>query len=233
MIASGPAARATDADLATILAEGAGQLELDLDGARIDRLVAYLRLIERWNATYNLTAVRDVRTMATQHVVDCLAAIATLRTLLRSDKRPRILDVGSGAGLPGVVVAIVDAAVDVVCVDSVGKKAAFITQVAASLALENLNVMHARVESIASSPAYEIVVSRAYASLADLVRSTRHLLAPDGWWLAMKAKISAEELSGPAEQGVSFDAFEVQVPGLEAERRILVARNPSHRGTHP
>ena len=125
LIASGPAARATDADLATIIAEGAGQLELNLDGARIDRLVAYLRLIERWNATYNLTAVRDVRAMATQHVVDCLAAIPTLRTLWRSDRRQRVLDVGSGAGLPGVVVAIVHAEIEVLCVEQRGQEDGF------------------------------------------------------------------------------------------------------------
>ena len=224
MTASVPATAVADADLASVIAAGATELGLDLQAAQIHLLVAYLRLIDRWNLTYNLTAVRDPKAMATQHVVDSLAAIPTLRSLLRRDK-PRILDVGSGAGLPGVVVAIVEPRATVVCVDSVGKKSAFVTHVAASLGLGNLSARHARVEDMTPPPSYDVIVSRAYATLADIVSSTRHVLAPDGEWLAMKGKSPTQEIAEASRLGVAFAVRPVRVPGLGAERCLLTAKD--------
>lgn len=219
-----PGATIADADLGSVIAAGATQLGLDLRASQVDLLVAYVRLIDRWNATYNLTAVRDPAAMATQHVVDSLAAIPTLRTLVQGD-RPAILDVGSGAGLPGVVIAIAEPRFAVVCVDSVGKKAAFITHVAASLRLGNLAARHARVEDLTSSPRYDVIVSRAYAALADIVTSTRHLLAPGGWWLAMKGKPTDQEVAEAARLGVAFSAHVLRVPGLASERCLAMAQD--------
>lgn len=210
----------TDEDLALIIANGAARLGVDLHRGQIDQLVAYLRLIDRWNATYNLTAVRTLAAMATQHVVDCLSVIQPMRTRLAVGER-RILDVGSGAGLPGVVIAIAEREASVVCVDSVGKKAAFVTQVAATLALGNLAAIHGRVEAMKAPPAFGLIASRAFASLPDFVSSTRHLLEEGGWWMAMKGKVPLEELSLGTRSGIGFHVEQVVVPDLEAERCLI------------
>jgi 16S rRNA (guanine527-N7)-methyltransferase len=213
----------TDADLAAVITSGATRLGVDLEAERTGHLVAYVRLIERWNATYNLTAVRDARAMATQHVVDSLSAIASVRAHLPGDNR-RILDVGSGAGLPGVVIAIVDKEAVVTCVDSVGKKAAFVKHVAITLGLDNLSAVHARVESMRAPPAFGLIVSRAFASLSTLVSSTRHLLGSGGWWLAMKGKVPLEEIRDASAAGVVFEVERISVPGLDAQRCLLLGR---------
>ena len=223
MTASLPSGPQTDAELASIIASGATSLGVDLDGERIANLVAYLRLIERWNATYNLTAVRSVRAMATQHVVDSLSAIASVRAHLPLDNR-RILDVGSGAGLPGVVIAIVDNDMLVTCVDSVGKKAAFVRHAAMTLGLDNLSAVHGRVEAMSAPPAFGLIVSRAFSSLSNFASSTQHLIGPGGWWMVMKGKVPLEEISDAAVSGFVFDLERISVPGLEAERCLLLAR---------
>jgi 16S rRNA (guanine527-N7)-methyltransferase len=223
LTASLPSRPETDADLASVITSGADCLGVDLDGEQTGYLVAYLRLIERWNATYNLTAVRSVRAMATQHVVDSLSAIASVRAHLPDDNR-RILDVGSGAGLPGVVIAIVDREAHVTCVDSVGKKTAFVKHVAMTLGLDNLSAVHTRVESMRAPPAFGLVVSRAFASISDFVSSTQHLLGPGGWWIAMKGKVPLGEISDAASSGLVFEVEPISVPGLEAERCLLVAQ---------
>lgn len=220
-----PSALGGDAGLAALIANGAAQLEVELDPGRVDRLVAYLHLIERWNATYNITAVRGLHAMATQHIVDSLSAIPTLRRLLRGRVRGRVLDVGSGAGLPGVVMAIVEPGIDVTCVDSVGKKVAFITQASGVLALGNLSAVHTRVEAMRPPPAYDVVVSRAFASITDFIASTRHLLNPGAWWMAMKGGVPLHELAATAERlCVTLEVESLHVPGLEAERCLVLGR---------
>ncbi len=213
-----------DAELAAIIATGAAQLKVELEPGRVDRLVAYLHLIERWNATYNLTAVRGLNAMATQHIVDSLSAIPTLRRLFRGPGRGRVLDVGSGAGLPGVVMAIVEPGIDVTCVDSVGKKAAFITQASGTLGLRNLSAVHARVEAMRPPPAYDVVVSRAFASVSDFIASASHLLSPGGWWMAMKGKVPHQELSAAERLSVTLEVEPLHVPGLDAERCLVLGR---------
>jgi 16S rRNA (guanine527-N7)-methyltransferase len=206
--------------LAEQIDAGAGALQIELSPTQVAGFVAYLRLIERWNATYNLTAVRDPAKMITHHLLDCLAAAAAL--LRHRDRRTvrTIVDVGSGAGLPGLVLASVLPESRVTCVDSVGKKAAFITQAAAAAGLANARALHRRVESLEGR--YDIVASRAFASLAGFVRATRHLVADNGEWMAMKARDPADEVG--VLKGVTTTLELLQVPGLAAERCIVWMR---------
>ena len=206
------------------LAAASTQLGLSLSEAHLDQLLAYLDLLQRWNATYNLTAVRDPDRMLTQHLIDCLAVIAPLRRQLGSDGVPkRLLDVGSGGGLPGIVIAIVNPNIDVTCVDTVGKKAAFIQQVAASLRLRNLHSQHARVEQMKTA-SFDVVTSRAFASLADFVALTRQHLAAEGFWLAMKGKDPVDERAALAANVDVFHVEQLSVPGLDAERCLVWMR---------
>jgi 16S rRNA (guanine527-N7)-methyltransferase len=199
----------------------AAAVGVPLDDGTAERLLRYLALLQRWNATYNLTAVRDPEEMLVQHLFDCLAVIAPLRRQLPG--AGRLLDVGSGGGLPGVVIAAVCADVQVTCVDTVGKKAAFIRQASAELALPNLRAEHARVEALKQAP-FDVITSRAFASLADFTRLTRHLLAPTGVWMAMKGKRPDEEIAAlPAGVDV-FHVEQLNVPGLNADRCLVWMR---------
>jgi 16S rRNA (guanine527-N7)-methyltransferase len=212
------------------LERGAATLGLLLSASQVDALMAYLALIERWNRVYNLTALRQPDEMLTHHLLDSLAVVLPLQRHLSSaglTAAPRLLDVGSGAGLPGVVLAIVLPQLHVTCIDTVGKKASFIQQVAAELSLRQLRSQHARVEAWAGhagESAFDIVTSRAFSSLADFVALTRHHLAPQGVWLAMKGKRpSDEERVLPSDVEV-FHVEQLLVPGLEAERCLLWMR---------
>ncbi len=204
--------------------EGAcDSLGLALDPAALDRLLAYLALLQRWNATYNLTAVRDPGEMLTQHLADCLAVVGPLRRQLGAGTSRRVLDVGSGGGLPGVVLAVLEPGWSVTCVDAVGKKAAFIRQVAVELRLRNLAAEHARVESLKAG-GFDLITSRAFASLADFVSLTRKLLAADGVWAAMKGKTPDAELAALPAGIAVFHVEPIAVPGLDAERCIVWMR---------
>ena len=196
--------------------------------AQAAALLAYLALLQRWNATYNLTAVRDPAQMLTQHLADCLALMPPLQ---QHRAQGRLLDVGSGGGLPGVVVAVMLPGLDVTCVDTVGKKAAFIRQVAAALQLPNLHGEHARVEQLRAAP-FDVVTSRAFASLADFTRLTRDLLAPAGVWLAMKGKPPDDEIAALPPEVEVFHVEQLQVPGLDAQR-CLVWMRPLATATPP
>jgi 16S rRNA (guanine527-N7)-methyltransferase len=194
---------------------------LSLDLAALDRLIAYLRLLQRWNATYNLTAVRDPAQMVVQHLADCLAVVGPLRRQWGPEPAGRrILDVGSGGGLPGVVLAIADAGWEVVCVDTVGKKAAFVRQVAAELGLPRLRGEHARVEQL-SAGRFDVVTSRAFASLPDFVALTRRHLGEGGCWMAMKGKRPDEEIAALPPEIDVFHVEQVSVPSLHAERCLV------------
>lgn len=202
------------------LRQDAAALGLTLPEGALDRLVTYLALLRRWNAAYNLTAVRDAAQMRVQHLADCLAVIGPLRRQIGDGRPQRILDVGSGGGLPGVVLAVASPAWDVSCVDAVGKKAAFVRQMAGELALPNLHALHARVESLPGPP-FDVITSRAFGSLSEFVRVSRSLLAPGGVWMAMKGRRPANELAGlPADVEV-FHVEPLAVPGLAAERCLI------------
>lgn len=209
------------------LEQGAVALGLSLTAGQITQLLDFLALLVKWNKVYNLTAVRDPQEMLTHHLLDSLAAVPPLQRHLASlpgtDAPVQHLDVGSGGGLPGVVFAICCPQLQVHCVDTVAKKAAFIQQAAATLHLPSLRGIHARVESLPGP--YAIVSSRAFASLLDFTTWSRAAIAPDGVWLAMKGKHPQEEIAAlDTEQVQVFHVEPLAVPGLEAERCIVWLR---------
>lgn len=196
------------------------QLGLAASEGQLEQLSGFLAQLQRWNMTFNLTAVRDPAQMLVQHLADCLAVLPALE---RQRAAGRVLDVGSGGGLPGAVIAILRPALDVTCIDAVGKKAAFVRQVAGLLALPNLHAAHGRVEQL-KAPPFDLVTARAFASLSDLVKLTRPLLAPGGAWMAMKGRVPDDELAGlPADVEV-FHVEPIRVPGLGAQRCLVWMR---------
>ncbi|MBW8759045.1 MAG: 16S rRNA (guanine(527)-N(7))-methyltransferase RsmG [Burkholderiales bacterium] len=205
------------------------QLGLTLSSQDRTHLLAYMAMIQRWTKVYNLTAVRDTDEMFTHHLLDCLAVIAPLRQRCREagEGALRVLDVGSGAGLPGVILAMLNPAWQVTCVDAVAKKAAFIRQAAAELALPNLHGVHGRVEAAGTfkTPEFDLITSRAFASIHDFTALTGHLLAPQGRWAAMKAKLSAEERAAVPADVEMFHVEQLEVPDLH-ENRCLVWLRP-------
>lgn len=203
------------------LRAGVLALGLSLSDDQIAQLLAYLDWIAKWNRVYNLTAVRDPADMLTHHLLDSLAVIAPLNRQ-RGGRAIRLLDVGSGAGLPGVVIAICcpDAQVD--CVDTVAKKAAFIQQVAVALRLPNLRGLHARVESLTEP--YDVVSSRAFASLVDFITWSRQALGQGGVWMALKGKHPGDEIAALPSDVAVFHVEPLVVPGLGAERCVVWIR---------
>ena len=204
------------------LLEGLRTLRLELDEHQITRLLDYQALIGKWTKVYNLTAVRDPAEMLTHHLLDSLAAIAPLTRYLQKaglEQGSKLLDVGSGAGLPGVVIAICCPTVAVTCVDTVAKKAAFIKQAALALKLPNLTGLHARVEAI--DQPFDVICSRAFASLLDFTQWSVGALAPQGVWMAMKGKHPADELAVLPAAVKVFHVEQLQVPGLDAERCVV------------
>jgi len=219
-----------DVSLRQTLTQSAAQMGVPLTETQTSALLAYMALIQKWNKVYNLTAVRDASAMLTHHLLDSLAVISPLQSQLQTlrsadagaPERVRLLDVGSGAGLPGVVMAIMCPEIQVDCVDTVAKKASFIQQVAVTLRLPNLRGVHARVERLTDK--YQVVSSRAFASLVDFTSWSVNALAEQGIWMAMKGKHPADELAAlPATISV-FHVEQLNVPGLGAERCIVWMR---------
>lgn len=224
--------------LTDALRQGLESLQLVLGEETQRCLLDHLALIARWNRVYNLTAVREPETMLSHHLMDSLAVLPALRTVLQQRAQaagtgtqlggaagdPRVLDVGSGAGLPGVVLAVVEPRWHITCVDAVAKKASFIRQVAAELGLPNLHALHARVEGMSHSPGFDVVTSRAFASLADFVSLTRHLVSPGGCWMAMKGKVAEEERAALPPDIEVFHVEQLNVPGLGAQRCLVWMR---------
>lgn len=227
-----PAPTPTPNALRATLTQGIAALDLTLSDAQIAQLLDFLALLQKWNKVYNLTAVRDPAEMLTHHLLDSLAAVPPLQRHLAglseaggaggAGQGARLLDVGSGGGLPGVVFAICCPGLDVSCVDTVAKKAAFLQQAAATLRLPNLHGIHARVETLAGP--FDLVSCRAFASLPDFTVWSRAALAQGGTWLAMKGKHPADEIAAlPADVQV-FHVEPLTVPGLDAERCIVWMR---------
>lgn len=204
------------------LQAGLAALRLSADDAVVERMLQYLDLLLKWNRAYNLSAVRDPQQMLSQHLLDCLAALPSLDR--RVGSRPvRILDVGSGAGLPGVVWALMRPHWSVVCVDAVAKKMSFVRQVIAELRLKNLQAEHARVEALGQG-GFDLVTCRAFASLADFTSLTQPCLAADGCWVAMKGKRPDDEIAALSPQVEVFHVEPLQVPGLDAQRCLVWMR---------
>ena len=207
------------------LRAGLRALALDLSDTQIHQLLDYQDLIGKWTKVYNLTAVRDPAEMLTHHLLDSLAAIAPLKRHLQQaglEQGSTLLDVGSGAGLPGVVIAMCCPAVAVTCVDTVAKKAAFIKQAALALKLPNLAGLHARVESI--DKPFAVICSRAFASLHDFTQWSDSALAAKGVWMAMKGKHPVDELAALPATVKMFHVEQLKVPGLDAERCVVWVR---------
>lgn len=214
-------------DLRQQLEQGAAQLGLHLSVEQFDKLMDFLDLLQKWNKVYNLTSVRDPQEMVSLHMLDSLAAVPALQRHVASlgkavGERTRQLDVGSGGGLPGVVFAICCPEVDIDCVDTVAKKAAFLQQAAVSLKLPNLKGIHARVETLKGP--YEVVSCRAFASLIDFTTWSRRAIADNGIWFAMKGKHPQNEIDALGKGVQVFHVEPLQVPGLDAERCIVWAK---------
>lgn len=195
-------------------------LGLAASASQVDALHRYLDLLQHWNATYNLTAVRDREAMLTQHLADCLAVVPALQGRAPAG---RLLDVGSGGGLPGVVLATLLPGWQVTCADAVAKKMAFVRQVAGSLPLPNLRAEHTRIETL-KAPPFDVITSRAFASLAEFVSLTRHLLAPGGVWMAMKGRVPDDEMAALPAGVQVFHVEQLDVPGLDAQRCLVWMR---------
>jgi 16S rRNA (guanine527-N7)-methyltransferase len=205
------------------LAEGVAELGLDLGPAQLGQLVRYVDLLARWNRVHNLTAVEPGQTL-THHLLDSLSIVPTLKTRVHVKAKLRVLDVGAGGGLPGIPLAIALPAAHVTLLDKVGKKVAFLRQVQLELGLPNVDAVHARVEQL-HAPPFDVILARAFATLLELVRLSRSLLANDGCWCAMKGMLPSAEIEEleRAQLGVRIaQIVKLHVPRLDAERHLIL-----------
>jgi 16S rRNA (guanine527-N7)-methyltransferase len=199
-----------------LLAAGIAEMDLSVSLETQLKLLSYLELLQKWSKVYNLTAVRDPLEMVTLHLLDSLSVLPYI-------KAQSLLDVGSGAGLPGIVLAICRPQLQVTTIDTVQKKAIFMRQVKGELGLENLEVVHARVENYQPTEKFEAIISRAFSEIALFIKLTKHLIAENGQWLAMKGVASQQELEGLE---IKFNSIiPLKVAGLEAERHLVVLEN--------
>jgi 16S rRNA (guanine527-N7)-methyltransferase len=203
------------------IASGAAKLGVDLSPQQIRQLEHYAQRLMRWNAVHNLTAIRSGRELLTHHLLDSLAIVPHVSRLAAGEPA-RVLDVGSGGGFPGIVLAVADPSLRLTLVDAARKKCAFLTQVRLELRLQGVEVVHGRVETL-SLPPQDIIVARALAALAQIVTWTVHLLKPGGCWLAMKGKRPDDELSA-LPRDVSAAVLPLRVPGLDEQRHLIVMR---------
>lgn len=195
------------------LEAGLAQLGLELSAEQIDRLNQYLALLNKWNKTYNLTAVRETERMVAYHVLDSLSALPHIQGL-------RVLDVGSGGGMPGMLFAIARPDWQLTLIDANHKKTTFLRQAAIELGLNNVEVHCERVEALAA-PAFDVITSRAFADLAEFVRLTRHVLADGGVWAALKGVYPYEEIAQLPDDIRVVSVQALHVPGLDAERHLV------------
>ncbi|MEZ5657937.1 MAG: 16S rRNA (guanine(527)-N(7))-methyltransferase RsmG [Burkholderiaceae bacterium] len=221
------------------LIAGMQQLGLDTDSQVIERLLAYRALLERWGRVFNLTAIRDPMTMVSAHLLDCLAVIPALRRHWGHMPSGPWVDVGSGAGLPGIILAITEPHQPIHLVEPVGKKAAFLRQCCGELGLRAVRVHECRIEDSSArtlqAPAAAMIICRAFASLADFVGGARHLIGPDTRLVAMKAARWQQEVNDYATAGAANDnrgiaiedTLTLQVPMLDATRALILLKMPS------
>ncbi len=200
-----------------LLAEGLAAMSLELDTATQSQLLEYLRLLAKWNRTYNLTAVRQPEQMVMKHLLDSLSILPYLQG-------PRILDVGTGPGLPGIPLSLACPAWHFCLLDSNGKKTRFVAQAVSELGIKNADVVQSRVEDFRPPERFNTITARAFASIAVILDSTRHLVAEDGRFLLMKGTYPAAELEALPNGFVLEAAQPLTVPGLEAERHVLIIK---------
>jgi len=206
--------RMAPVDAARKLSEGLSSLGLGADPAKEVLLLRYLELLAKWNRTYNLTAIDDPLEMVSRHLLDSLAVVPHLRGR-------RILDLGSGAGLPGIPLAIWCPDLELHLLDSNGKKIRFLFQVRLSLALVNVTLHHSRAEALEDMPGFDSIVSRAFASLAAMIDVGGHLLAPGGCFLAMKGNLGEDELLAVPAPYTVASRTTLAIPGVSGERQLL------------
>ena len=223
-----------EAGIVQELSLGIESLSLNMAEPQQRQLLSYMALIQKWNKVYNLTALRQAQEILTHHLLDSLSAVSPLLGHIAKTKGDanagiELLDVGSGGGLPGVVIAICCPNIRVTCVDTVSKKAAFVQQVAASLRLSNLRGVHARVESLTGP--YDVVCSRAFAALPDFVGWSAAALSDGGVWMAMKGKLPEAEIADLPSFAEVFHVEQLQVPGLEADRCMVWMKKPTTLST--
>jgi len=209
-----PAAAALSEDLQAQIAAGCRSLQLALSAAALAQLADYVGLLAKWSKVYNLTAVRQPRQMVTRHVLDSLAVVPFLID-------GSLLDVGTGAGLPGVPIAIARPDLAVTLLDANAKKLRFVRQAVAELRLGNIEVVQARMQEYQPGRAFDMVISRAVSSLEELYRQSRHLLAPRGRMLFMKGALPEEEMAAFAPGRETLHIERLDIPGLDAERHLL------------
>jgi 16S rRNA (guanine527-N7)-methyltransferase len=197
------------------LETGLAELELPLPPLAVDRLLAYLDLLVKWNGAYNLTAVRDPAQMVSRHLLDSLAVLPWLAG-------SRFADVGTGAGLPGIPLAIARPELQFDLYDSNGKKIRFVTQAVAALGLANVQARQARIENVHPETGYDGVLSRAFAALADMTQWCGHLLAPTGRLLALKGVYPADELAALPPGYTAEAVHRLAVPGADGERHLAI-----------
>lgn len=206
------------------LVSGLQALELTLSEVQIDKLMSYLTLLQKWNKVYNLTAIRDPEEMLTKHLLDSLAIVPFI-----SGKR--LIDVGTGGGLPGIPLAICYPEKQIDLLDSNSKKTRFLIQAKAELGLVNTQVIHSRVEEYNPNPLYDGVISRAFAAMEDMLYWTHHLIPVGGSWWAMKGQKEFEDLSSLTDKLPGLvkiqEVIELQVPNLNAQRILVNAQKSS------
>ena len=213
------------AALAQVLAEGIQAMGLSISPAQQDRLLDYMALMFKWNAVYNLTSLRDPMQMVTHHLLDSLAAVPAFADATK------VLDVGAGGGLPGIVLAIAYPDTRIAMIDTVHKKTAFLNQVKAELGLSNVTVYTMRVEQLQVADKFDVITSRAFADLSDFVNWSSHLLADGGRYIALKGVAPADERE---RLPVDWDVTKVeplQVPRLGAERHLVHIERSTSQNT--
>lgn len=205
------------AQLRELLVTGAKVLGVELDQHATGKLMAYMNLLAKWNKIYNLTAIDDPQRMVSHHLLDCLA----IAPYINGD---RVLDIGSGAGLPGIPLAIIYPNKKFVLLDSNGKKTRFLTQVVVELELDNVEVANARVEKYNSVDLFDTITARAFSSMGQTLGQSAGLCAPGGLYLFMKGREPAQEI---ADIGANFHVVETRllvVPGIEGQRRLIIVK---------
>ena len=205
------------ADLARQLQQGIAALGMSIAEPVQRKLLDYILLLDKWNKVYSLTAVREPERMISLHLLDCLAILPHVHA-------SRLLDVGSGGGMPGIILAICHPDWQVTMIDSNSKKTGFLQQAAISLQLSNVTVVTSRVEQFQPAQPFDVITSRAFADLGDFVAWSQHLLAPAGCYAAMKGVYPQDEVARLPAGFVVSDVVPLQVPGLDAERHLLTIR---------
>jgi len=207
------------------LVDGCCELNIQLTEQQRQQLLAYLALFYKWNQAYNLSAVRDIDGMLSRHLLDSLSLIPEIKTIQNPQLTQRWVDVGTGGGLPGIPLAIVFPDTKMTLLDSNGKKTRFLFQVATELSLKNVDVVQSRVEAYQPDEKFQIVFSRAYATLRDMVESCHHLLTTDGRFYAMKGQQPRQELTALKASGVKTSVLvntPLQAPNADGERHLIV-----------